>query len=144
MPGDSPNASQSYWRDLAAGTVVAVHGFSSDIRLAKELNPKIAFALPAKGAMRWADNLVIPTGAAHPKRAHQFISFFPRPQVSAAVVGAAKVDTGNAAAHDLLPADLRDDPIVFPSEADRARTTFAADLGDGEKLWDDAWTRVRG
>jgi spermidine/putrescine-binding protein len=138
------NTSAGYWRDLAAGTVVAVHGFSSDIRLAREQNPKIAFVLPRQGAMRWVDNLAVPDGAERPGRAHQFIEFFLRPEVSAAVMTAVKADTGNRAALDKLPAPLRADPIVFPSDAELARTVLPADLDAAESIWDDAWARVRG
>jgi spermidine/putrescine transport system substrate-binding protein len=138
------NASTSYWRDLAGGTVAAVQGFSSDILLAREKNPKIAFVLPQQGAMRWVDNLVVPAGAERPGRAHEFISFFLRPEVSAAISVAVKVDTGNRAALEKLPAEVRSDPIIFPADADLARTTLPADLGTAETLWDDAWKRVRG
>jgi spermidine/putrescine transport system substrate-binding protein len=94
--------------------------------------------------MRWVDNLVVPDGAQRPGRAHEFISFFLRPEVSAAVSAAVKADTGNKAALDKLPADVRNDPIIFPADADLARTTLPADLGSAESLWDDAWKRVRG
>jgi spermidine/putrescine transport system substrate-binding protein len=138
------NASTSYWRDLVDGKVAAVHGFSSDIRLARERNPKIAYVLPKQGAMRWVDNLVVPDGAERPGRAHEFITFFLRPEVSAAVSAAVKADTGNRAAFEKLPAEVRNDPVIFPSDADLARTSLPADLGDAESLWDGAWKRVHG
>ena len=55
------------------------------------------------------------------------------------------VDTGNAAARDLLPAELLDDPAVFPPDDVLDRLVFTDDLGeDTETYYEDKFTNLKG
>ncbi len=136
--------SETYLRELAAGNLMAAQAFSSDFVIAKEQNPKLEFVLPAQGAMRWIDCLVIPERAPRPGRAHEFISFFLDPASAAVVSAGAKVDTGNAGAFDLIPADVRNNPVIFPPIDVLSKLHFLKDLGEAEKVYTDAWKRIRG
>jgi spermidine/putrescine-binding protein len=135
--------SETYLRELAAGNLVAAQAFSSDFVIAKGQNPNLEFMLPVQGATRWIDCLVIPDKAPRPGRAHEFISFFLQPETAAGVSAGAKVDTGNAAAFALIPADVRNNPVIFPPGDVLAKLPFLADLGDAQKLYDDAWKRAK-
>ncbi len=135
--------SETYLRELAAGNLVAAQAFSSDFVIAKEQNPKLEFVLPTQGATRWIDCLVIPERAPRPGRAHEFISFFLEPANAAIISAGAKVDTGNAGAFDLIPADIRNNPVIFPPSDVLAKLSFLNDLGDAENLYNDAWKRIR-
>jgi spermidine/putrescine-binding protein len=136
--------SETYLRELVVGNLVAAQAFSSDFVIAKEQNPKLEFVLPEQGATRWIDCLVIPDRAPRPGRAHQFISFFLDPLNAAGVSAGAKVDTGNAIAFDLIPTDVRNNPVIFPPAEVLAKLFFLNDLGDAEKLYNDAWKRIKG
>jgi spermidine/putrescine transport system substrate-binding protein len=136
--------SETYLRELSAGNLVAAQAFSSDFVIAKGQNPNLEFVLPAQGAMRWIDCLVIPDRAPRPGRAHEFISFFLEPSNAAVVSAGAKVDTGNAGAFDLLPTDVRNNPVIFPPADVLAKLSFLEDLGDAEELYSDAWKRIKG
>jgi spermidine/putrescine transport system substrate-binding protein len=136
--------SGDYWKQLAAGDTVVAQAYSSDFQLARERNKKLAFTFPAAGALRWVDNLAIPTDAPHKSAAEQFISYYLRPEVAAGVSRAVQVDTGNAAARDLLPASLLNDPVVFPPQEVLDRLVFTEYLGDDEGLYSAGWDRVRG
>jgi spermidine/putrescine-binding protein len=135
--------SETYLRELAAGNLVAAQAFSSDFVIAKDQNPNLEFVLPVQGATRWIDCLVIPARAPRPGRAHEFISFFLQPENAAGVSAGAKVDTGNSAAYDLIPVDVRNNPVIFPPSDVLANLPFLTDLGDAQKLYDDAWKRVK-
>jgi spermidine/putrescine transport system substrate-binding protein len=136
--------SGDYWQKLAAGETVVAQAYSSDFQLAQERNRNLAFTLPAAGALRWVDSLAIPTDAPRKAAAQEFIGFYLRPEVSAAVSNYVQVDTANAAARELLPASLRDDPVVFPPADVLDRLVFTQYLGDDEELYTDGWDRVRG
>jgi spermidine/putrescine-binding protein len=135
--------SETYLRELAAGNLVVAQAFSSDFVIAKDQNPSLEFVLPVQGATRWIDCLVIPEKAPRPGRAHEFISFFLQPENAAGVSAGAKVDTGNSAAYDLIPVDVRNNPVIFPPNNVLATLPFLTDLGDAQKLYDDAWKRVK-
>ncbi len=143
MLGNARLDSETYLRELAAGNLVAAQAFSSDFVIAKDQNPSLEFVLPLQGATRWIDCLVIPEKAPRPSRAHEFISFLLQPENAAGVSAGAKVDTGNAAAYDLIPADVRNNPVIFPSSNALAKVPFLNDLGDAQKLYDAAWKRVK-
>jgi spermidine/putrescine-binding protein len=135
--------SETYLRELAAGNLVAAQAFSSDFVIAKDQNPGLEFVLPVQGATRWIDSLVIPARAPRPGRAHEFMSFFLDGENAAGVSAGAKVDTGNAAAYDLLPSDVRNNPVIFPPSDVLAKLPFLNDLGDAQTRYDAAWQRVK-
>ncbi len=143
MLGNARLDSETYLRELATGNLVAAQAFSSDFVIAKGQNPSLEFVLPVQGATRWIDCLVIPKKAPRPGRAHEFISFFLQPENAAGVSAGAKVDTGNAAAFDLIPTDVRNNPVIFPPSDVLANIPFLNDLGEAQKLYDDAWKRVK-
>jgi spermidine/putrescine-binding protein len=136
--------STTYVDDLAAGELVAAQAYSSDFQLARQRNPALAFTLPSEGALRWVDSLAVPTDAPHPENPERFIEYYLRPEVSAEVANFARVDTGNAAAEELLDPTLREDPVVFPPAEVLDALAFTADLGDEvEELYREAWDRVQ-
>jgi spermidine/putrescine-binding protein len=143
MLGNAQLNSETYLRELAAGNVVVAQAFSSDFVIAKDQNPNLEFVLPVQGATRWIDCLAIPDKAPRPGRAHEFISFFLQPEHAAGVSAGAKVDTGNAAAYDLIPTDVRNNPVIFPPGDVLAKLPFLNDLGDAQALYDAAWKRVK-
>jgi spermidine/putrescine-binding protein len=135
--------SKTYLRDLAAGKLVACQAFSSDLLIAQQQRPSLRFVLPPQGATRWIDSLVIPNDAARPGRAHEFISYFLRPEVAAGVSSAAKVDTGNAQAFERLAPEIRNNPTIFPPAEVLKKISFLENLGDDQQKFDAAWKRVK-
>jgi spermidine/putrescine transport system substrate-binding protein len=135
--------STDYLDGLASGDLVAAHAYSSDVLQAREQNPNLAYVLPAQGALRWVDSLVIPVDAPRPANSHRLISFYLEPEVAAANSNFVKVDTGNAAARDLLPDEILDDPAIFPPDSTLDALFFTVDLGEDEELYETEWERVQ-
>lgn len=81
----------------------------------------IAYTVPREGAQLWFDMLAIPADAPHPDNAHRFIDFLLEPRVAAAITTATGFATANLPGRSLLPAAVRDDPVVFPPAAVMAR-----------------------
>lgn len=135
--------SSGYLEGLADGDLVAAHAYSSDVLQARERNQDLAFVLPEEGALRWVDSLVVPVAAPRPENAFRFIDFYLDPEVSAANAAFVKVDTGNTAARELLPREIRRDPAIFPRRDVLDRLVFTDDLGDDEALYEEAWSLVQ-
>jgi putrescine transport system substrate-binding protein len=135
--------SETYVDGLSTGELAVAQAYSSDFQLARQRNPSLAFSLPPEGALRWVDSLAVPAGAPHEGVPERFIQYYLGPEVSAEVAQFARVDTGNAAAVDLLDPSLAGDPVVFPPPDVLAGLTFTADLGDQvETRYREAWERV--
>jgi spermidine/putrescine transport system substrate-binding protein len=135
--------SATYLDRLASGELVAAHAYSTDVLQAKERNPNLAYVVPPQGGFRWIDSLCIPVGSPNPAAASEFINYYLEPEVSASNAVASKVDTGNAAAREFIPQAILDDPAIFPAADTLALLVFTEDLGEDQKLYDEAWARVK-
>jgi spermidine/putrescine transport system substrate-binding protein len=94
--------------------------------------------------MVWQDCLCIPTGAPHPGNAHKLINYILDAEAGAAIADFIQYATPNAAAKKLLPAEYRDNPAIFPSDATLAKCESAIYQGEAvERLFEEAWTRVQ-
>ena len=135
--------SATYLDRLANGDLTVAHAYSTDLLQARERNPNLAYVVPEQGGLRWIDSLCIPDGAPDPDAANRFANYYLEPEVSATNAVANKVDTGNAAAREFIPQEILEDPAVFPPQDVLARLVFTEDLGEDEKLYEEAWGRVK-
>jgi len=118
--------------------------------------PNLEWIFPEGGAFLWTDNMMIPTGAAHPVSALQLMDFFYRPDVATMVqewvfymspcsatqeqiladADAAEAE-GSKGYADKLRATA-ENPYLFPSDELLANASFGRQLeNDDEKAeWD--------
>ncbi len=135
--------SASYLNALADGKLVAAQGYSTDVLQARKRNPKIAYAIPEQGGTRWIDLLCIPKDAPNATGANKFAAFYLDPKVSATNVVYNLVSTGNNAAEQFVPKPILEDSAVYPPASVLGKLAFVNDLGDAEKLYDQAWERIQ-
>ncbi|WP_256568153.1 extracellular solute-binding protein, partial [Pseudomonas sp. HMSC75E02] len=108
--------------DLANGNICVAFGYSGDVfqaaaraREAKN-GIEIAYAIPKEGANLWFDLMAIPSDATHPEQALAFINYILDPQVIAGISEYVGYPSANADAKALLPAQMQNDPEVYPSQ----------------------------
>lgn len=114
--------------------------WNGDIFKAKKENSQLDFIYPKDGFVIWVDNFAIPKGAPHRENAYKFLNFMLRADVAKAVALDNNFPTANLAAQKLLPADVRNNEIVYPSREILRHGEFQADIGDEalalyEKYW---------
>lgn len=80
----------------------------------------VQYVAPREGAQLWFDLLAIPADAPNAENAHAFINFLLQPDVMAAITAHVRYPNGVPASRALVPAEVRNDPAVFPTEAMRA------------------------
>jgi putrescine transport system substrate-binding protein len=80
---------------------------------------ELAYTTQREGALAWFDLWFIPADAPHPGNAHLFLNYLLRPDVAAPIVVETRYATPNLKAIPFLPAEVRDDPAVFPPESMR-------------------------
>lgn len=115
--------------------------WNGDIVKAVQENPKLQFIFPEDGFEMWVDNFVILKDAPHKENAYRFLNFLMRPDIAMAVSLEVTYATANAEGRKLLPARLRDNPILYPSYAVLKKGEFQSDIGDDaagliEKYWE--------
>lgn len=123
---------------LVAGDVWLAQLWNGDTLQAKAEQPSIEFALPREGSMLFLDALVLPRGARHPRAAHEFMNYFLRPEVAAAIADKTGYGTTNQAALPLTRARL-----PFPDANEMSRLEYQKDLGRDTELWDRIWTEIK-
>lgn len=120
-------ATAGYYEQIADGEMCVALGYSGDAMVGRRMvtegktGVSIAFVPPAGSVPVFIDSMVIPGDSANPVGAAAFINFMMRPEISAEVVNFIGFAGGNAAAVTLLPPAVRDNPIVYPGPAVRAR-----------------------
>lgn len=116
--------------------------WNGDVFKAAKENRDVKFIYPKDGFVIWVDNLVIPTSAPHKENAYIFLNFLMRPEIAKEVALATNFSTPNSEAQKLLPANIRNNPTIYPSKEVLKRGQFQVDLGDEtatllEKYWDE-------
>lgn len=117
--------------------------WSADAYLASQENPHIAYIYPKEGFTIGLDNLAIPHNAQHLAAAHQFINYILRPDIAAQLPAGTGHATPNSAAIKLMPAKLRNDPIINPDEKIRERGQFEYDLGTASRIYEHYWQKLK-
>ena len=142
--------SSQYINDLANGETCVALAWGGDVLQARDRAMEagqgvhIGFAIPKEGALQSFDMLAIPADAPHPDNAHRFIDFLLRADVAAAFTVSRRYYTGNRAADALIPAELHQDAIIYPTAQDQQRLKpHRAESLTYTRYANRAWTRVR-
>ncbi|MBO9708704.1 MAG: spermidine/putrescine ABC transporter substrate-binding protein [Caulobacter sp.] len=129
---------------LLAGDVDLVIENNGDIAQIMKDDPDIDFVIPKEGSLLNSDTLCIPKGAPRPDNAHKFINYLLDAQAGAEIAKTILYPTPNLAAKALMPADYRDNPVIFPSAQALAKCEYGAFQGaERESLYEEVVTRVR-
>jgi spermidine/putrescine transport system substrate-binding protein len=129
-------------RVLARGASAAVTYNGDTVRGARG-DPEVVFFQPREGGVIWVDSLAITARAPHREAAERFIDFILEPKVGAHLSDFNVTATPNLAARALVnPQDARN-PAIYPPPEVMARLEYVADLGDANKLYEDAWAKVK-
>ncbi len=111
-------------------------GWNGDLYLAREENPTLTFVYPKDGFFVALDCLAIPKNAKHVEYAHQFIDFVLRGSVAKEIALIGGFSTANIAGMQLLPENMRLDPLLYPNTKTMKRAQFFKDLGDATLLYE--------
>lgn len=125
-------------REVAAGML-----WNGEAYQASKENPKIQYVYPQEGAMMWMDNLVISAGAKNVDAAYRFIDFVLRPEIAKQISEEVGYSSPNLAAIKLLPEQVRNNPTVYPADADLKNIEFQADVGEALPIYDQYWQRLK-
>ena len=80
------------------------------------------YVVPEEGTLLWVDCLSVPSNSPDKALAYRFLNFLNRPEIAALNAEELGVATPNVAAQALLPADVRADQTIYPSDAVLAKS----------------------
>ncbi len=133
------------WQDqILAGDLLLAMVYSSDAFRVIQENPKLQYVIPHSGTSLWIDTMTIPKTAPNPDGAYAWINFLLQPEVAAQLIERLKLSTPNQMATQLLPPKLRQNAVLFPSEALLAKAETVSPSEDRaiNELYDKYWTKL--
>jgi spermidine/putrescine transport system substrate-binding protein len=115
--------------------------WNGDLFRAKKENPQLEFVYPKDNFTIWVDNFAIPKNAPHLENAYKFLDFMLRPDIAKQNALYNNFPSANQAAQKLLPAEMRNNPIIYPTKEMLKKGQFQTDVGDEalslyEKYWE--------
>lgn len=128
---------------VLARAVTAAVVYNGDAVKGTKDDPETYYFVPREGGVIWVDNLAIPAKAPHRDVAEKFIDFILDPRIGAQLSDFNQYATPNRASKDLVNADDRKNPAIYPSEEMMGKLEFVQDLGDQNRLYDELWTQVK-
>lgn len=129
---------------VIAGDVLAAQMWSTTMLPVMSDAPQLEFVYPAEGFVRYVESAVILRESPRAEAAHRFIDFLLQPEIAAACVIAEKTGPVLAGVRDLLPANLRDQPLLFPAAAVLDRAVWIRTMPPAaQRLRDRLWTEIK-
>ena len=129
---------------LLARDVDLVIEYNGDIAQVMREDPDLDFVVPREGSTITSDNLAIPTGAPNPDLAHAYINFVLDAHNSAEISRTIRYPTPNKAALALMPAEYRENHVIFPPAAALAKCEYQRFRGTQvAAMYENAMTQLR-
>lgn len=136
--------SEQYLSGIASREYLVVQCYSGQLLQLANEDPAVHFFLPQEGVPISCDYVAIPEGASEPLLAHKFINFLCEPKVAAENIVFTKYLAPNIGAYPLLPAELKESPILFPASNLLERSEVIEDVGDkNTEKYLRAWQKIR-
>lgn len=129
---------------LIAGDVLAAQLWSTTAQQALDETDKLEFTYPEEGFPLYPDVAVILRESRRQELAHKFIDYLLRPDVAAGVVKGARTATANGSARELLPAELQENPVLYPPDDILQLGEWAlTSPPEIQRLRDRLWTEIK-
>ncbi len=128
---------------VLAKAVTAAVVYNGDAVRGTVDDPQTAYFVPREGGVLWVDNLCVPAKAPHRDAAEKFINYLLDARVGAQLSNFNQYATPNALAKQFVNPDDLANPAIYPPPEVMAKLEFVNDLGDANKLYDEAWTQVK-
>lgn len=118
--------------------------WNGDVYKAKKENAMLNFIYPKEGFVIWVDSFAIPLNAPHRENAHRFLNFMMRADIAKMTSLANDYPTPNLAAKKLLPKEIRDNPIIYPSHDVLRHGQYQTDIPDEAlELYERYWEKLK-
>ncbi len=135
--------SDQYDSGLASAEFFVSQAYAGDAFQAQEDNEAIEFVVPQEGTSVACDDLVITKNAPNPGLAHAFVNFLTDPANAAENMEYIYYLAPNKSAYELVSEEFRELDALFLDEATMAKCEVIDDLGENNRLYNEAWDLVR-
>lgn len=113
---------------LLTGDVWATMMYSGDALMLADIDENVKYVVPSEGTILWVDYLTIASNSNNKGLAADFINFLNEPEIAARLAEWVFHASPNRAAEAYLPADLLEDPVIYPDIEGMERSEFMRPL----------------
>ncbi len=105
-------------------------------------NEDLEYIIPKEGTNLWFDSMVIPKSAPNKVGAEKFINFMSRPDISAINTDYIGYSTPILEAVELLPDDIKNSSVAYPSDEEIENTEVFKDPKDIIRIYENIWIEL--
>ena len=102
--------------EMETGQSAIAPYYAGDIAMMMEENEDLDYVLPENGSNLFYDAMCIPTCSKNKENAEKFINFMQKPEIAAENCKYLRYGCANDEAVKLLPDDIKDSELTFPSD----------------------------
>lgn len=127
-----------------AGEVELGQLWNGSVRIAKKEAPNtIDMVFPKEGPVLWVDTLAIPANAKHPDAAHKLINYLLSEKVAEKLTLEIGYPTSNLKAKAKLPAEITQDPAIYPTTEVLQSAHWQDDVGEAVELYEKYYQELK-
>ncbi len=126
--------SENYWAAIV---------FSGEAMDAIDADSTLQYAIPKEGSFMWVDAMTLSSKAKNSNGAYAFMNYILDAKIGAQLAKAINYATPNKASLEIMDEEFKNNRVINPNAQEIKRMVFLTDLGEAEKLFDEAWMIVK-
>lgn len=144
MPNTKLFASNTIQALMIDEDITIGQAWNGDFLKAQRENKSLALTYPEEGFVISVDCFAISKKAPHKENAYHFLNFMLSPESSSIAALRSGFATTNRKGYELLPQEIRNNPLIYPPKETLKRGTFQMDIGESaEKLITNLWQKLK-
>ncbi|WP_032092990.1 MULTISPECIES: extracellular solute-binding protein [Pasteurellaceae] len=126
-----------------SGEVSVGQLWNGSVRIAKKEQAPLDMVFPKEGPVLWVDTLAIPATSKNPDGAHKLINYMLGAKTAAQLTEEIGYPTSNVEALKLLPAEITQDPAIYPSAEILQNSVWQDDVGDAVQYYEEFYQKLK-
>ena len=106
-------------------------------------NADAKYLVATDGGELWIDSYTVAADAPHKDAAYAFLNYITQPDNAAAETEFCLFPHANDKATAMLPAEVKDNPVIYPPEAQLAKLEYAVNATYNSPARAEAWARIK-
>ncbi len=117
--------------------------FNGEAQAAINEDPTLQFVIPKEGSFMWVDAMLLSAKASNVAGAYAFMNYILDANNGARLAKFINYATPNKASLKIIDDNFKNNRVINPNKQEIKRMVFLTDLGEKEKLYDEAWMIVK-
>nr|WP_321443271.1 spermidine/putrescine ABC transporter substrate-binding protein [uncultured Cohaesibacter sp.] len=128
---------------VTSGDVAAAHWYVGANIFVSENPDVLGYIIPEEGATLYQEDMCVLKSAPNADNAKKFLEFYLKPEIAALNIKQQMNGTPNLPAQKLIPAEIINNPTIYPPQDVLDKLQIFEDLGRDLQLYNREWTRIK-